>query len=61
LERPEAIALIAQVARGVMHWRDFFETLHLKPRLLDQISTAFRGLPQVASPELLDELAAVGP
>jgi serine/threonine-protein kinase HipA len=61
LERPEAIAVIAQVVRGVTDWRDFFETLNLKPRLLDQISSAFRGLAQVASPELLDELASVGP
>jgi serine/threonine-protein kinase HipA len=61
LERTEAIAVIAQVVRGVTDWRDFFETLHLKPQLLDQISSAFRGVPQVASPELLDELAAVRP
>jgi serine/threonine-protein kinase HipA len=61
LERPEAIAVIAQVVRGVTDWRDFFETLNLKPRLLDQISSAFRGLAEVASPGLLDELAAVAP
>jgi serine/threonine-protein kinase HipA len=60
LERPEAIAVVAQVARGVRGWRDFFETLGLKARLLDQISSAFRDLPQVASRELLQELAAVG-
>ena len=60
LERPEAIAVIAQVVQCVANWRNFFETLHLKARLLDQISSAFRDLPQVAGPELLDELAAVG-
>lgn len=61
LERPEAIAVISQVLRGVSIWRDFFETLGLKARLLDQISSAFRDLAHVASPELLRELMAVGP
>jgi serine/threonine-protein kinase HipA len=56
LERPDAIAVMAQVVRGVSAWRDFFETLGLKPRLLDQISSAFRSAAQVASPELLREL-----
>ena len=60
LERPEAIAVIAQVVRGVTGWRDFFETLSLKTRLLNQISSAFRDPAHVASPELLHELAAVG-
>lgn len=61
LERPSAIAVIAQVVRGVAGWRDFFETLNLEAKLLDQISSAFRDLAQVASKELLEELAAVGP
>jgi serine/threonine-protein kinase HipA len=61
LERPEAIAVIAQVVRGVTGWRDFFEDLGLKDRLLEQIKSAFRDPAHVASSELLQELAAVEP
>ena len=61
LERPEAIAVIAQVVRGVAGWRDFFECLGLKDRLLEQIKSAFRDAALVASSELLQELAAVEP
>jgi serine/threonine-protein kinase HipA len=61
LERPEAIAVIAQVVRGVTGWRNFFETLGLKDRLLEKISSAFRDPAHVANSELLEELAAVEP
>jgi len=59
LERPEAIRVIAEVVRGVSSWRDFYETLGLKARLLEQIGAAFRNLDQVASPELRSELESV--
>jgi serine/threonine-protein kinase HipA len=59
LERPDAIAVIAHVVRGVTDWRDFFASLGLEDRLLNQISSAFRDLAQVASSDLLQELAAV--
>jgi serine/threonine-protein kinase HipA len=61
LERPEAVAVIAKVVRGVSGWRDFYETLGLKARLLEQIGTAFRSLDHVASPQLRSELEASQP
>jgi serine/threonine-protein kinase HipA len=59
LERPEAIRVIAEVVRGVSSWRDFFVTLGLATRLLEQIEGAFRDLDQVASPDLRSELESV--
>jgi serine/threonine-protein kinase HipA len=59
LERPEAIAVIAAVARGVSGWRDFYESLGLNARLLEQIGAAFRNLEHVASPPLRSELERI--
>lgn len=61
LERPEAIGVMARVVQGVAGWRDFLESLGFKGRLVEQISSAFRALDEVASPELRRELAAVQP
>jgi serine/threonine-protein kinase HipA len=60
LERPDAVACMAQVSSHVARWREYFEAEGVPGRLMDGLAPAFRALPEVASAELLAALQRAG-
>ena len=56
LERPDALALMANIVVRVQQWKAFFEDHGASGALIDKLQPAFRVLDEVASPELRGEL-----
>ena len=58
LERPAAVALMAQVVGETMRWRERFDAEGVPGVLIDQLAGAFRQLDEVASEDLRKDLRA---
>jgi serine/threonine-protein kinase HipA len=60
LERPDAVACMAQVSSHVARWREHFEAEGVPGPLMDTLAPAFRALSEVASADLLAALQRAG-
>lgn len=58
LERPDAVALMANIVARVQQWDSFFDEKGSPGALIDKLKPAFRVLEEVASPEIRRELQA---
>ena len=61
LERPDALALMANIVARVQRCKAFFEGHGAPGALIDKLQPAFRVLDKVASPELREQLQRQAP
>jgi serine/threonine-protein kinase HipA len=55
-ERPVAVGIMRRVWGEVRQWKTCFEEHGADGKLIDQLTRAFRGISEIASPELEVEI-----